>query len=310
MNSTEVHLTTAANLGKTAPADIVPVIPSPRAEASAGAAPATDTSVSDDGYDDEYQHLRPLLAEYARATPADPRRARLRDRLITGYLPVARHIARRYGQRGEPVEDLMQVASLGLIHAIDRYDPAHGRPFLAFAVPTITGEVRRYFRDKTWAVRVPRRHKDLNQLINRVTRELFQELGRAPRPSEIAARTDTSTDEVLEALDAARGYRADSLDEMFTAEADSSTLGDMFGKTDPEIEKFTDSYSLAPHLDALPARERTILLMRFYGDMTQSQIAERIGVSQMHVSRLLTATLERLRQATLQTTTTTATASA
>jgi RNA polymerase sigma-B factor len=307
MNSAQLHRPPAETPGETASADTLPAIPRPRAEAGARAAPNTDTSLTDDGYsgyDDEYQHLQPLLDEYARTTPADPHRELLRDRLITGYLPVAQHIAWRYGQRGEPVEDLVQVATLGLIHAVDRYDPAHGRPFLAFAVPTVTGEVRRYFRDKTWAVRVPRRHKDLNQSINRVSRELFQELDRAPRPSEIAAQLDIGTEEVLDALAASRGYRADSLDEMFTAESDSTTLGDMFGQTDPEFEKFNDSHSLAPHLDALPARERSILLMRFYGEMTQSQIAERIGISQMHVSRLLAATLERLRQATLQSTAT------
>jgi RNA polymerase sigma-B factor len=269
-------------------------VPAPRAGADSTKAP----SIAGPGSgDDEYQYLYPLLGEYAASTPGDPRRAELRERLITGYLPVARHIAWRYAQRGEPLEDLMQVASLGLINAIDRFEPGHGRGFLPFAVPTIAGEVRRHFRDKAWSMRMPRRLKDLNVSINHVAIELSQDLGRAPRPSEIAARLDASTEQVLDALDAAQAYRADSLDEMSTAEPGSSTYGDMFGEPDREFDKFTDSYSLAPHLNALPARERAILLMRFYDEMTQSQIAERVGLSQMHVSRLLTKTLARLRDA-------------
>ncbi|MDT7642579.1 MAG: polymerase sigma-B factor [Pseudonocardiales bacterium] len=269
-------------------------VPAPRV----GSDPTNAPSYAEPGSgDDEYRHLYPLLAEYAASAPGDPRRVELRERLITGYLPVARHIAWRYAQRGEPLEDLMQVASLGLINAIDRFEPGHGRGFLPYAVPTITGQVRRHFRDKAWSMRVPRRLKDLNVSINHVVVELSQDLGRAPRPSEIAARLDTSIEQVLDALDAAQAYRADSLDEMSTGEPGSSTFGDMFGEPDPEFDKFTDSYSLAPHLNALPARERAILLMRFYDEMTQSQIAERVGLSQMHVSRLLTKTLGRLRDA-------------
>jgi RNA polymerase sigma-B factor len=269
-------------------------VPAPRV----GSDPTNAPSFAEPGSgDDEYQHLYPLLTEHAASAPGDPRRVELRERLITGYLPVARHIAWRYAQRGEPLEDLMQVASLGLINAIDRFEPGHGRGFLPYAVPTITGQVRRHFRDKAWSMRVPRRLKDLNVSINHAVVELSQDLGRAPRPSEIAARLDTSTEQVLDALDAAQAYRADSLDEMSTAEPGSSTFGDMFGEPDPEFDKFTDSHSLAPHLNALPARERAILLMRFYDEMTQSQIAERVGLSQMHVSRLLTKTLARLRDA-------------
>jgi RNA polymerase sigma-B factor len=247
--------------------------------------------------DGEYDHLKPLLAEYA-ATPSDePRRARTRERLVTAFLPVARNVARRYAQRGEPLEDLVQVASVGLMNAVDRFDPELGHQFLSFAIPTITGEIRRHFRDKTWSVRVPRRLKDLHLSINGVVAELSHQIGRAPRPSEIAARLDIPTADVLEALQAAQSYRAGSLDEMLTSEPDATARGDLFGERDPHFEQFTDSHSVAPHLKELPTRERNILIMRFYHDMTQTQIAERIGISQMQVSRLLSGTLARLRQA-------------
>jgi RNA polymerase sigma-B factor len=249
------------------------------------------------GADDEYQHLEPLLSRYAAMTADNPDRSDLRDQLVAGYLPIARHIARRYAQRGEPLDDLVQVASIGLLNAIHRFEPEHGRGFLAFAVPTITGEVRRHFRDKTWSMRVPRRLKDLHLLINKVVSELTAQHDRAPRPSEIAARLNVSTDEVLDALEAAQSYRANSLDEMLTAEANTATFGDLLGEPDNDFDKFINLHSLAPHLAALSSRERNILLMRFYGDLTQSQIAQRIGISQMHVSRLLAATLTRLRDA-------------
>jgi RNA polymerase sigma-B factor len=260
------------------------------------AGPAAGTFEQPDTGDAEYQHLEPLLAAYAAAPAHDARRLELRERLITGYLPVAHHIARRYAHRGEPLEDLVQVASLGLINAIDRFEPGRGRHFLGYAVPTIAGEVRRHFRDKTWTLRVPRRLKDLRVSINKVSYQLVNDLGRAPRPSEIAARLDTSIDDVLEALEASQSYRADSLDNMVPDEVDGPTLADRLGETDTGYEQFVNSHTLAPRLAALPAREHNILIMRFYHDMTQSQIAEKIGISQMHVSRLLAATLDRLRK--------------
>jgi RNA polymerase sigma-B factor len=260
-------------------------VPAPRGRGPGG--------VSGDGY----QYLAPLMSDYAAMAARDPRRARLRVQVITGYLPVARNIALRYAQRGEPLDDLVQVATLALINAVDRFDPERGHPFLGYAVPTITGEVRRHFRDKTWSMRVPRRLKDLHLSINGAVLELSQSLDRVPRPSDIAAKLEVSIDEVLEALEAARSYRARSLDQMLTADTDGDawTLGDLFGALDPGFETFMNSHCLAPYLAALPARERTILIMRFHCEMTQSQIAARIGISQMHVSRLLTQTLARLR---------------
>ena len=242
-----------------------------------------------------YRHLEPILALYAETAVVDPRRSGMRDELATALLPIARNIAVRYAGRGEHLDDLIQVASLGLLKAIDRYDPERGHHFLSFAIPTITGEVRRHFRDRTWAMRVPRRLKDLRGEINKVVAELSAQLRRAPRPSEIAAKLHISTEEVLEALAAAQAYQASSLDQKLTDEPDGASFGNFLGQRDPAMELFTDSHALKPALAALPERQRAILVMRFYRDMTQSQIAEQIGVSQMHVSRILAATLTHLR---------------
>ncbi|WP_300008814.1 RNA polymerase sigma factor SigF [Pseudonocardia sp.] len=243
--------------------------------------------------DSEYGHLEPLFAELARLPPEHADHAALRSKLVTGYLPVVRHIARRFANRGEPVDDLEQAGTLGLLGAVDRYDPEHGSDFLSFAVPTITGEIRRHFRDRTWGMRVPRRLKDLQGTISGAVGPLSQELGRAPRPSEIARRLDMPVEEVLEGLDAQHAYRNASLDEL-VAGADVP-LTDTLGSADAELEKVEYREVLAPLLAELPERERAILVLRFFGNMTQTQIADRVGVSQMHVSRLLARTLAHLR---------------
>jgi RNA polymerase sigma-B factor len=239
--------------------------------------------------DSEYGHLEPLFAELARLPSEDPGHAALRSTLITGYLPVVRHIARRFAGRGEPVDDLEQAGTLGLLGAVDRYDAGHGSDFLSFAVPTITGEIRRHFRDRTWGMRVPRRLKDLQATLAGAVGPLSQELGRAPRPSEIARRLDLPVEVVLEGLDAQHAYRSASLDEL-VAGADVP-LTDTLGSVDAALDEVEYREVLAP----LPEQERTILVLRFFGNMTQTQIAERIGVSQMHVSRLLARTLAGLR---------------
>lgn len=249
-----------------------------------------------DTSDGDFNHLEVLLPVYATTKVDDPERASLRERLVTGYLPLAHGVARRYAHRGELLDDLEQVAGIGLLNAIDRFDPAQGHPFVAFAVPTITGEIRRHFRDRTWSMRIPRRLKDLYVAINQESAGLYQELSRAPRPSEIAARLDMRTEEVLEGLHVAQAYRSRSLDRVLTDDNDA-TLHSLLGADDMHFEKIINSRSLAVHLAALPPRERDILLMRFYDDMTQSQIGERIGISQMHVSRLLSSTLTHLRDA-------------
>ncbi len=242
---------------------------------------------------DEYAHLAPLFKELADLDAADPRRAALRAELIEGYLPVARHIARRFAGRGEPEDDLLQAGTIGLIGAVDRFDPHRGLDFLSFAVPTITGEIRRHFRDHTWAMRVPRRLKDIQSTMSAAVGPLSQELGHAPRPSEIAERLGVPVADVLDGLAAQQAYRNDSLDQL--TEAGDSPLAKSAGAIDVGIEGVEDRETLGPLLEALPERERRILVLRFFGNRTQTQIAEVVGVSQMHVSRLLDRTLRELR---------------
>jgi RNA polymerase sigma-B factor len=252
------------------------------------------SAVADPSRDSDYAHLTPLFDEFAALPPDDPGRVALRNKLVTGYLPVVQHIARRFGGRGEPVDDLEQAGTVGLLNAVDRFEPDRGVDFLSYAVPTITGEIRRHFRDRTWSMRVPRRLKDLQSAINGAVGPLSQELGRAPRPSEIARRLGLSTEEVVEGLDAQQAYRSSSLDEL-VAGADT-TLTETLGVADAELEKVEYRQSLAPLLDELPERERMILVLRFFGNMTQTQIADRVGISQMHVSRLLAQTVAGLRR--------------
>ena len=250
--------------------------------------PATPTGES------EYTHLAPLFDEFAALSPDHPARAALRAALVTGYLPVVTHIARRFAGRGEPVDDLEQAGTVGLLNAVDRFDPDRGVDFLSYAVPTVTGEIRRHFRDRTWSMRVPRRLKDLQGVINGVVGPLAQELGRAPRPSEIAERAGLGVADVLEGLHAQQAYRCSSLDEL-VGSADT-TLADTLGEPDGELDNIEYRQALGPLLDELPARERTIVLLRFFGNQTQTQIAARVGISQMHVSRLLSQSMARLRR--------------
>jgi RNA polymerase sigma-B factor len=242
---------------------------------------------------DGYDHLTPLLHEFAATSPTDRRRRALRDELATGFLPVVRNIARRYRNRGEPTDDLEQVGAVGLLGALERFDPAHGADFLSFAVPTITGEIRRHFRDRTWAMRVPRRLKDLQGPMGDAVGVLSAALGRAPRPSEIAAHLDVTVDEVVDALAAQQAYSADSLDALVNA--GDTALVDSLGQADAALATAEYRHELRRALDELPERERAIVALRFFGDLTQSQIAERVGLSQMHVSRLLGQTLATLR---------------
>lgn len=211
--------------------------------------------------------------------------------MVTDYLPVAEHIARKFRNRGQPEEDLKQVATVGLINAVDRFDPKRGTDFLSFAVPTITGEVRRYFRDATWAVRVPRRLKELQADISAASAILSQELGRSARPSELAKRLHVPIEEIYEGLQVSYAYSSDSLDD------DAAQEGrHQLGVIDKELSLVEDREALYPALAKLPRREASIMVMRFFGNLTQTQIAERIGISQMHVSRLLAAGLRALRE--------------
>lgn len=245
--------------------------------------------------DSGYQDLTPLFVELAQLDPDHPRRAAIRERLVAAHLPLAHNIARRFSHRGEPQDDLDQVATVGLIHAVDRFEPDRGSDFLSFAIPTITGEVRRHFRDHAWAVRVPRRLKDLHVAIGAAISELSQRHSRAPTASELAEHLNVPREQVLEGLEAAGAYRSSSLDSLLDADSPGAALEDIVGEADAELERVEYRTTLSPLLEKLPERERTILKLRFFGGLTQSQIAQQIGLSQMHVSRLLSRTLIRLR---------------
>jgi len=235
--------------------------------------------------------VRELLGTYHRT--GDPA---VRDRLVEMHLGLAEYLARRFDRRGEPVEDLVQVASLALINAVDRFDPDRGLEFTTFAVPTIVGELKRHFRDKGWALRVPRRLQELHLRLVTTVAELTHELGRSPSIPEIAERAQASPDEVIEAIEAGRAYRSASLDAPAPGDDVTVPAAWRIGETDDRLAGVEERNELAGLLAELPERERAILVLRFYDGLTQSEIAERIGISQMHVSRLLTRTLERLRR--------------
>lgn len=241
----------------------------------------------------EYAHVTPLFDQLADEDLSDAARLALRNRIVAEHLPVAEHIARRFQNRGQPDDDLRQVAVLGLIQAVDRFDPTRGSDFLAFAVPTITGEVRRYFRDTSWSLRVPRSLKELHAAIRTETARLSHDLGRAPRPSELAEALNRPIEEIQEGLAAAHAFQSESLDGPSPA---GSAVGDLLGGNDDRLEEVLDRQALFPALATLPERERAIVLLRFFGNLTQTQIAERVGLSQMHVSRLLAASLATLRE--------------
>ena len=230
------------------------------------------------------------IAELFRKLP-DPG---AREELAKEFLPLAEYFARRFSGRGEPVDDLTQTASLGLLNAIDRFDPERGVPFSTYAAATIVGELKRHFRDRGWALRVPRNVQETAILVNRTVSTLWQEMGRAPTVREIAASADIGEDDVLEALDALQAYTTDSLDAP-TADA-TSTAAESIGAEDRSYEVSEEWLSLAPALRELPERERAILYLRFFEGRTQTEIADELGISQMHVSRLVSQSLEKLRQ--------------
>jgi RNA polymerase sigma-B factor len=234
-----------------------------------------------------------MFARLAELPETSPQRDRLREQLVEQHLPLVRYFARRYAGRGEPMDDLLQAGSVGLVKAVDRFDPGRGLEFSTYAAPTILGEIRRHFRDRTWAVHVHRSLQELTAEVARCAGELTAELNRAPSVAELSARCGRTEEEVLEALDCAAAYTADSLEAPAGADR---TLGDSIGGEDPALVDVELHESLGPALATLPERERRILQLRFYGNQTQSQIAAQLGISQMHVSRLLARTLEQLRR--------------
>jgi RNA polymerase sigma-B factor len=239
---------------------------------------------------------RELIAVLASSTTGDDERRRARDEMVTLHLPLVQFLARRFRDRGEPLDDLVQVGTIGLIKAVDRFDPQRGVEFSTYATPTIVGEIKRHFRDKGWAVRVPRRLQELRISIGQATAELSQRTGRAPTVAELAAHLEVSEDEILEGLEGAQAYSTSSLDApMGDADGEGPLLADRLGDDDPALETIEYRESLRPLLASLPSRERRILALRFFHGMTQSQIAEEVGISQMHVSRLLAKSLATLR---------------
>ena len=218
-----------------------------------------------------------------------------RDELVARFQPLAEYFARRFAGRGEPIEDLYQVADIGLLGAIDRFDPTREVRFATYAAATILGELKRHFRDKAWAIRVPRPLQELGLRMNKVMPQLSQELGRSPTIQELAERLEATPEDVLDAMDAAQAYSVASLDAPM-GEGERSP-SETVGGIDPSFELVERWSAIAPAIDDLPDRERRVLYLRFFAGMTQSEIAEDIGVSQMHVSRILSNTLELLRAA-------------
>jgi RNA polymerase sigma-B factor len=220
---------------------------------------------------------------------------RARDELVMRFLPLARQLARRYKRGSEPIDDLVQVASLGLVKAIDRYDLARGNAFSSYAVPTILGELKRYFRDQGWAVHVPRGMQERILKVTQAMESLSRTLGRSPTPGELAAEIGLPTEDVLEALDASLAYEAASLDAPRSLDADADSYAESVGAVDEGYEQVEYLQTIAPTMRAMPARDRLVLKLRFEDDLTQAEIAELIGVSQMHVSRLIRRAVARLR---------------
>jgi RNA polymerase sigma-B factor len=219
-----------------------------------------------------------------------------REELVKRFLPLARQLARRYQRTNEPLDDLMQVASVGLIKAIDRFDPERGTAFSTFAVPTILGELKRYFRDSGWAAHVPRGMQERAMHLERVIENLQRRLGRSPSPKEVASAANLTEEEVLEAIEAQQAYDAVSLEQPRSDDPhNGDTWADAIATEEERYELVEQVAAIAPTLAALPARDRLILRLRFQEDLTQSEIAKRIGVSQMHVSRLIRRALARLR---------------
>lgn len=238
--------------------------------------------------------IRSMLDAMSELTPGSPEHENIRSHIVTACSSFATALARRFTDRGEPFDDLNQVAMVGLLKAVDGYNPHRGREFVAYATPTILGELRRHFRDRTWAMSVPRRFKDMRLLVNSAREELTQRNGVPPSAADLAEHLGVPTEEVLDAIEAAQVYRSTSL---FTPVGeDGVTLMDVVGAPDPDYDAVENRVSLPPIIAKLPEREQRILSMRFYGNMTQSQIAEATGVSQMHVSRLLKGALARLRE--------------
>ncbi|MER7706285.1 SigB/SigF/SigG family RNA polymerase sigma factor [Kitasatospora sp. NPDC097605] len=238
---------------------------------------------------------RALFVRLSALPEGSPERVELRNQLVRMHIPLVEHLARRFRNRGEPLDDLTQVATIGLIKSVDRFDHERGVEFSTYATPTIVGEIKRHFRDKGWAVRVPRRLQELRLSLTTATSELSQRHGRSPTVHELAEHLGISEEDVLEGLESANAYSTLSLD-VPDSDDESPAVADTLGATDEALEGVEYRESLKPLLAQLPPREQKILVLRFFRNMTQSQIAAEVGISQMHVSRLLARTLAQLRE--------------
>ncbi len=244
----------------------------------------------------ERGRARELFEKLATLPEDDRERQRIRGELVELHLPLVEYLARRFRNRGEWLDDLTQVATIGLIKSIDRFDLSRGVEFSTYATPTIVGEIKRHFRDKGWAVRVPRRLQELKLALTKAISDLAQRLGRAPTVAELASHLQMSEEEVLEGLESANAYSTVSLDAPDSGDEDAPAVAESLGMLDDALEGVEYRESLKPLLERLPPREKRILMLRFFGNMTQSQIATELGISQMHVSRLLARTLTQLRE--------------
>lgn len=249
--------------------------------------------------DDSRARVRILLDRLAAPDLADPERARVRDELVHLGMPLAYYCARQFDNRGEPMEELVQVSVVGLLNAIDRYDRTRGAEFSTYATTTIIGELKRHFRDSGWAVSVPRRLRDLRTNLRTATAELTQQLGRSPTPRELAERLGVSVEAVVEGLESGNAYSTLSLEATLepTDDEGSTSVLDQLGAEDLRLDDVEVRESIRPVLDSLSPEEKHVLMLRFFRNQTQRQIADSLGVSQMQVSRLLTRTLARLRKA-------------
>ncbi|WP_422724047.1 SigB/SigF/SigG family RNA polymerase sigma factor [Kitasatospora purpeofusca] len=266
--------------------------PGPGAAADTGAAPGTGAPAS--GLDTRTLS-RSLFVRLGALEPGSTEHTYVRDTLIELNLPLVRYASARFRSRNEPMEDIVQVGTIGLIKAIDRFDPERGVEFPTFAMPTVVGEIKRFFRDTSWSVRVPRRLQELRLALTKAGDELAQRLDRSPTVAELAACLGVSEEDVVEGLAVGNAYTASSLDSSPSDEDGEGPLADRLGYEDLALEGVEYRESLKPLLAKLPPRERRIIMLRFFGNLTQSQIGEEIGISQMHVSRLLTKTLTQLR---------------
>ena len=254
-------------------------------------AAATETGVALAERDDSE-----LLALIRTPEAGDELRAAAREVIVTRYQSLVRGCVQRYRDSPEPVEDLMQAGYVGLLKAINNFDPALGQNLAAYAQPCVSGEIKRHFRDKRWQIHVKRSAQELLLQLRRARTELAQDLGRSPRDEELARHLEVSMDDLRDAQRADMVFHSHSLDAPVYGQEDPATLGELIGEEDPQVEHTLDMEAVLTHWNDLPEREQRILTMRFYGNLTQAEIGERLGISQMHVSRLIRRSLEKIRE--------------